>query len=77
MTKIKSKLVQFKVPESDYVLYEKASSLDGRRLTDFMRYYLKMSAESIVAVRGQKQILKLFSDEKVVKKMLEDMSKST
>lgn len=75
MGKVKLKLLAVKISEDDYNQLVKASELDGRKIPDFVRHYLKMTVESIIAVRGQKEILKLFSDEKAMKKMLSELSK--
>lgn len=75
MGKVKDRLLAIKVPGDFYNQLEKASELDGRKIPDFVRHYLKMTVESIIAVRGQKEILKLFSDEKTISKMMKELSK--
>lgn len=75
MKVVKNHLLALKISREDYANLVKASELDGRSIPDFVRHYMKLTCNSIIAVRGQTEVLKLFSDSKKIAKIMEGISK--
>ncbi len=74
---LREHLLAVKISKADYANLVKASEIDGRKIPDFVRHYLKATVDAMLSISGQRQVLKLFSDEKTVAKMLKEMSKDS
>jgi uncharacterized protein (DUF1778 family) len=54
---------------------EKAASLDHRKVTDFVRHYILITSEAILAVGAQRDFLGILGNKKIMAKVVKELNK--
>ena len=68
-------LIQVRLTKKDKIKVERAARLDHRNVSEYIRHYLLITSEAILAVGAQRDFLGILGNKKVMAQVIKDLDK--